>query len=203
MLRASGAWVTIAAVETAYSKESREMANSLQDQLLTAGLVTQGQAKQLKQRSRKQKRSKASGSTQAGIDRQIRATQQAKQAHDRALNEEKERARVRKERRARMRQLLRSTRVNSKKAEDRYNFAVGGKLKSMYVTSGQRSQLGEGQLIVVAFGETLYLVPLEVMAKAREIDPDVVVHINQPEPQKEPDADDTYAGFEVPDDLMW
>ena len=173
--------------------------------MLKAGLVSKGKVKQQKQNSGKNRRRQApKGGGDDPAARQVQAAQRAKQERDRALNRDREQAKQRKELRIRMRQLLRTNRVNDKKAEDRYNFTVGDKLKSLYVNPAQRKQLMAGELAVILFGDSQYLEPLAVIEKAKALDAGVVVYIaDQRASSAEPDKDDPYAGFEVPDDLMW
>ena len=180
------------------------MSDSLQDQLLKAGLISKGKAKLDKQNNRKKKRRQRQqgGASDNAVATSVQAQRKAQQERDKALNREREQARARKALRVQMRQLLRGNRVNDKKAEERYNFAVDERLKSLYVTLEQRRGLMQGKLAVVLFGDSLYLVPLEVLDKARAMDAGVKVHINQPEEQAA-DADDPYADYHVPDDLMW
>ena len=175
--------------------------------MLQAGLVSKGKVKQQKQNSRKNRRRKApQGAQQDGADasNQAQAAMRAQQERDRALNLEREQAKKRKELRVQMRQLLRSQRVNEKKAEDRYNFTVGDKLKSLYVTPPQRGKLMAGELAIILFGDSQYLVPPATVDKARALDAAVTVYVAEPvAASSEPDADDPYADFKVPDDLMW
>ena len=180
------------------------MGNSLRDQMLKAGLVSKGKVKQQKQNSGK-KRRRQSPQQDSGNPAlaQAEAVRKAKQQRDRALNLEREQAKQRKELRARMRQLLRKERVNDKKAEDRYNFTIGERLKSLYVTSRQRQQLMAGELAIVLFGDSQYLVPVATVTKARALDAGVVVYQDEPPQASGEDADDPYADFKVPDDLIW
>jgi len=175
--------------------------------MLQAGLVSKGKVKQQKQNSRKNRRRKPAEAQQDDAASRAQAAQRANRERDRQLNLEREQVKQRKALRVQMRQLLRSHRVNDKKAEDRYNFTIDDKLKSMYVSSKQRRQLLSAQLAIVLFGESQYLVPVEVVDKARALQSDVQVHIataaTAPEPAGEVDADDPYAAFQVPDDLIW
>ena len=175
--------------------------------MLKAGLVSKGKVKQQKQNSRK-KRRRASGDSPADeAAKRATAAQRANQARDRKLNLEREQARQRKALRVQMRQLLRSHRVNDKQAEDRYNFTIGDKLKSLYVTPKQRSQLMSAQLAIVLFGDSQYLVPTATVDKARALDPAVRVYIapaaTDTDSAAAQDPDDPYADYQVPDDLMW
>lgn len=179
------------------------MSDSLRDQLLKAGLVSKGKAKLDKQNKRKkQRRAKPSADGGDSVAAAVEQRKKAQQVRDRALNQEREQARAHKARKAQIRQLLRGQRLNDKAAEERYNFADGARLKSLYVTPEQRRQLVDGQLAIVLFGDSQYLVGLDVVAKARALDSAIKVHINEGH-ETGGDADDPYAAFKVPDDLMW
>lgn len=181
------------------------MSNSLRDQMLKAGLVSKGKVKLEKQNVRKKKRrAPQQGNTDQAVSAAAQARKKAQQERDRALNLEREQARARKALKVQMRQLLRARRLNDKAAEERYNFSDGDRLKSLYVTREQRRLLVEGKLAIVMFGESQYLVPLEVVEKARALDGKVKVHITD-STNTDPgeDADDPYAAYKVPDDLIW
>ena len=175
--------------------------------MLKAGLVSKGKVKQQKQNSRKKRRRTPDDNPSDEAAKQAVAAQRASQERDRKLNLEREQVRQRKALRVQMRQLLRTHRVNDKKAEDRYNFTIGDKLKSLYVTPKQRTQLMSAQLAIVLFGESQYLVPVDVVDKARTLDADVRAYLASADAPtdngSEPDKDDPYAQYQVPDDLMW
>jgi uncharacterized protein len=58
-----------------------------------------------------------------------------------------------------------------------------------------------GHLVIVCQGGTTELVPKVIADKIAERDPSLVVRVNKT--STEVDADDPYAAFQVPDDLMW
>ena len=176
--------------------------------MLQAGLVSKGKVKQQKQNSRKNRRRTSGESSTDEAVRQAEAAQRTSRERDRKLNLEREQARQRKALRVQIRQLLHSNRVNDKRAEDRYNFTIGDKLKSIYVTSKQRRQLRSAQLVIVLFEDSQYLLPIELVEKVRALQPDVPIYTASAgsagsERSDQPDADDPYANFQVPDDLMW
>lgn len=173
--------------------------------MLQAGLVSKGKVKQQKQKARKNRRRPAGDNASDEAARKAAAAQRAARERDRQLNLEREQARQRKAKRGQMRQLLRSHRVNDKKAEDRYNFTMGDKLKSLYVTPKQRQQLMSAQLAIVLFGDSQYLVPVAVLDKVRALQPDVLIYTAPAasEADAAKDPDDPYADYQVPDDLMW
>lgn len=175
--------------------------------MLKAGLVSKGKVKQQKQNSRKKRRRTPGDKPSDEAAKQAAAAQRANRERDRQLNLEREQVKQRKALRVQMRQLLRTHRVNDKKAEDRYNFTMGDKLKSLYVTPKQRSELMSARLAIVLHGDSQYLVPVEVVDKARALEADLQVYIVPATTEKdsaaEADADDPYADYQVPDDLMW
>ena len=82
-----------------------------------------------------------------------------------------------------------------------YHFQDDRKLRSLPVTADQRKQLARGKLDIVRDGDRYELVPAAVGDKIRERLPECVVE--RPKEENKPDEDDPYAGYEVPDDLMW
>jgi uncharacterized protein YaiL (DUF2058 family) len=88
-----------------------------------------------------------------------------------------------------------------------FNFADGKALKRIYVSPEQQLGLADGRLAVVRQDRFYELIPGEIAERVRTRDPDLVVVQNQrqPEPVAEPrsEAEDPYAGYEVPDDLTW
>jgi uncharacterized protein YaiL (DUF2058 family) len=73
----------------------------------------------------------------------------------------------------------------------------------VYVTPLQHQQLSRGVIALVAQGERYELVPTPVAEKIRQRNADVVLVLNQREPAGAADADDPYADYPIPDDLMW
>ena len=64
-----------------------------------------------------------------------------------------------------------------------------------------REHLIAGHLAIVCLGEATELIPKVIADKIAERDPALVVQIKKA--STEIDADDPYAAFQVPDDLMW
>jgi len=58
-----------------------------------------------------------------------------------------------------------------------------------------------GRLVIVCLGGTTELVPRVIADKIAERDASLVVRVNKTSAAI--DADDPYAAFQVPDDLMW
>jgi uncharacterized protein len=55
----------------------------------------------------------------------------------------------------------------------------------------------------VKLGDKYELVPTAVAQKIRSRDPATVIVCNDADTQSQPDADDPYAAYKIPDDLDW
>lgn len=177
------------------------MANSLQDQLLKAGLVDEQQLKQAKSKKRKQKRA-GGGRAPADTQRRAAAEQAAaeKRRHDQALNRERELERQRKAELVALWQLVRDNRISRDGGDLAYNFTDGSALKRLYVTGAQQQAIAGGELAIVRHDDFYEIVPAAIAQRAEQTDPATLVVWNKP---GDTDPDDPYAEFEVPDDLMW
>jgi uncharacterized protein YaiL (DUF2058 family) len=113
-----------------------------------------------------------------------------------------EEARLRREARAKLAELLKDKALNDAHAEQVRHFEYGGKIKRVHVTPEQLVALNKGELGVVQSEGRYVLVTAETLAQAKlvfaaavalEVDP------NAPAP-----ADD-YADskYQIPDDLSW
>ena len=68
----------------------------------------------------------------------------------------------------------------------------------------QLQQLSGGGAAIVRLGDQYEVVPAAVAEKLREMDPGLIVLLNASAKAAKPAGeDDPYAGFEVPDDLVW
>lgn len=185
------------------------MAGSLKDQLLNMGLVDKKKAKQADTEKRKQKKkaSKARKSGQQVVDEQAVKQQQLeqqrkeKQDKDRELNRLRDEERRNREIEAQCRQMINQHHIKlSEDAEVAYNFVYDKKVKTLYVDETLQGQLIRGQLAIAVLEEKFYLLPDLFAAKIEQRIPEYVIRI---EPEEEPDEDDPYADYKIPDDLMW
>lgn len=179
------------------------MGNSLQEQLLKAGLVSEQKLKETRSGKRKQTK-------QAG-PRGPRPDQEAKQAAERARREKLERDRELNRKRQEeaalraaeneIRQLVHAHRVVREHADVAFNFTDGSVLKRLYVNREQHARLVAGSLAVVRQDAFYEIVPSDIADRVRDRDPALVLVHNRPEEKGE--GDDPYADYKVPDDLMW
>jgi uncharacterized protein YaiL (DUF2058 family) len=82
-----------------------------------------------------------------------------------------------------------------------YNFTHGGKIERIYVSAAVQGHLMAGRLVIVCHGGSTDLVPRTIADKISERDASLVVRVART--SSEVDADDPYADFKIPDDLMW
>lgn len=180
---------------------------SLQEQLQKAGLVDDKKAKQVKKEQRKQK--KVAHRTGEDPDEALRQSAQASRAEkaerDRELNRQRAEHQREREIAAQIKQLIethRQAKLARGEGEVEYNFTDGKTIKKLLVTPRVQQQIIRGQLVVVRLGEGYELVPKVVADKIAERDAQAVVVANS-KPSDEPDEDDPYKDFVIPDDLMW
>ncbi len=113
-----------------------------------------------------------------------------------------EEARLRREARAKVADLLKDKALNDEAAEIARHFEYGGKIKRVYVTPEQLRALNGGELGVVQLNGRYLLVTAAVLAEAEALfAPAVALKVDPDAPA----GDDPYADpkYQVPDDLVW
>jgi uncharacterized protein len=184
------------------------MSNALRDQLLKAGLVN---SKQVKQAAKSKQQEKLISKEQKRPDEQSALRQQAAQAQmekaerDRQLNQQRKDAAEAKAIEAQIKQLIDIHRLPIQAESDiPFNFTDEGKVKRMYISDSMRAAISNGQLAIVRSGGAYEVVNHEVAAKIAERHAACVVVWHRPETGGASKIDpDPYAGYDIPDDLMW
>ena len=179
------------------------MALSLRDQLLKAGLVNEKQAKQVGKQQQKQKRLEHKGQVEKDESQKLAALQAMaeKAARDQELNRQQQEKAEQKARAAQVKQLIEHSRLPKLTSEDYYNFVDDKKVKRMAVNNLMRDKLSRGSLAIVRHAGGYEVIPREAALKIQERDPRRIVLLNTPTEAAE--ADDPYAAYQIPDDLMW
>lgn len=178
------------------------MGNSLQDQLLKAGLVDKQQVKQV--RSSKRKKGKQAGGKDRPGDEDRRRAQQAaaeKARRDSELNRQRQEEARRRAEANELRQLIHSNRIPRGEGDVAYSFLDADSIKRIYVTAEQQGRLAKGGLAVVRQDTGYELVVPDIAERVRARDESLVIVFNKP--GGESDESDEYADYKVPDDLMW
>ena len=104
---------------------------------------------------------------------------------------------------AQIRQLVESNRLDRSRCEVDYQFVHEKKIKKILVNDLMVDQLARGRLAVVFVNDAYEVVPEVVARKIMERDEAAVVVLHDRNAQTDSDEEDPYAGYEIPDDLMW
>lgn len=173
------------------------MANSLQDQLLKAGLTNEKKAKKAKKSSKKNR----------DLKREVKAAaeekRQAQLQRDKELNAEIKQKADKKAIAAQIQQLIANHKITDFAGDLAYNFTDGSSVKKLNVNSKIQQQLAKGFLAIVRDGEDYALIPNVVADKIAQRDETIVVTAASDSAVEEVDEDDPYKDYVIPDDLMW
>jgi uncharacterized protein len=186
------------------------MVDSLRDQLLKSGIVKQlkdekrqqqPQAKQgfLHGKGKPQHKPNKPARSQEEMDLAkayaMRAQTEAAE-RKRAEQEAAEQARLKRERKAKVQQLLEGNALNKADADQVRHFEYGGKIRRVYVDATQLAELNAGKLGVVQNGGRYVLVTQSIAEQVRDIDPHLLALLVDP-------STGGVGEDGVPDDLMW
>ncbi|WP_234496282.1 DUF2058 domain-containing protein [Vibrio maritimus] len=168
---------------------------SLQEQMLKAGLVNEKKLKKAKKGSKKS-RVQAREAKAA-----VEENKAAQKERDQELNKLRDEAKLSKEIKAQVKQLITLNTIALGDGDIKYNFTDGTLVKSLYVTQEIRDQLSKGNLSIARLEESYAVIPTVVAKKIAERDQETVIENDVKEEVVE--EDDPYAQYVVPDDLMW
>lgn len=179
------------------------MNKSLQDQLLGAGLVDKKKAKAIAKSARKEAKQNR-GKEDSSKDEALKKAQEEKKQRDRELNLQIKAEQEKKAIQAQINQLVERHRIRDRKGDLEYNFKDGKKIKKLMLKKKLHDEVSYGSLSIVKVGETYDLVPRIVAEKIREREASrVLVDNYQLKNDNQPDENDPYADYVIPDDLMW
>ncbi|AEK60113.1 DUF2058 domain-containing protein [Collimonas fungivorans] len=176
---------------------------SLQEQFLKAGLVDKNKVKLANQDKNKQKKAERRSGTASVDETRLAALDTLRKNADRAreLNAQRDAAATQKAIVAQIAQMVQKNRQSLGKGDIAYNFTYDNKIERLYVSAAVQAHLIAGRLVIICLGEARELVPRIIADKIAERDASIVVRVNKT--STEVDADDPYAAFQIPDDLMW
>jgi len=180
------------------------MSDSLRDQLLKAGLVTESKVKNAYQADEQRRRQLKSAGKRGATDVPPSAAQHAKAqkvARDLELNRRQQEKAHSSALRAQIEQLVEQARLPRLESDIYYSFVDGGKVCRLAVDAQRRKDICEGKLAIVRYKGFHEVVPAEAAQRIRERDKTAL--IVRDEDQGAPPADDPYKDFVVPDDLTW
>ncbi|AZT83543.1 DUF2058 domain-containing protein [Marinobacter sp. NP-4(2019)] len=176
---------------------------SLQDQLLKAGLADEKKAKAIRNEKKKQRKQQPKGTVQVS-EAEIRArkAREEKAERDRQLNLERQKEAEKKAIQAQIRQLVNTNRLDRSRGETSYQFVHDKKIKKIFVDDKMVDQLSRGRLAIVFVNDQYEIVAEGVARKIQERNENAVVVLHDRH-KDDVGEDDPYAGYEIPDDLMW
>jgi uncharacterized protein len=177
------------------------MAGSLKDQLMKAGLADAKKARRAEHEKRQQAKQVERGEALDPAE-SVRLAREAQAARDRALNAERLEQQKQREIAAQIRQMIEQHRLDRRAAGQAFQFADGKKIQKIYVAPQMADQLARGMLAVVRLGEGYEVVPTVIADKIAERDP-LAVAVRHDREVGQQAADDPYADYPIPDDLMW
>ena len=180
------------------------MAISLQDQLLKAGLIKKDKANQVKKEKYKQSKQQRNSKTEQTEEAVLLAqkTLAEKQAKDRELNQQQKAQADKKAIIAQIKQLIKLN-IQAKDEDGvAYNFSDNNAIKKIYVNAATLKNISNGKLAIVKYDASYELVPAQVAEKIKQRDASFILVLND-KTEDEVAADDPYADFQIPDDLMW
>jgi uncharacterized protein YaiL (DUF2058 family) len=175
------------------------VSQSLRDQLIQAGLVSEKQARAANPPARAPQVSRKKPPPLAENQLLVQRAQAEKAARDQELNRRQQEKAERKARQAQVRQLVEQNRVPAVEGDDFYNFVDHGKIKRIAVTPAMREQLNRSELAIVRYDRQYALVPATAVERIRERDGSAIMALAAT-PTAEVAA---YKEYVVPDDLMW
>ena len=180
------------------------MNNSLRDQLLKAGLVSEHKVRQASredEQRRRELKNQGKSAARTAPRSEAQQAQTEKLARDQELNRRQQEKTQRRALRAQVEQLIEQARLPRLESDDFYSFVDAGKIRRTAVDASRREQLSRGELAIVRYRGHHEVVPTEAARRIRERDPQAVIAL-----QEQTDtaaADDPYKDFVVPDDLKW
>ncbi|MGB4467928.1 MAG: DUF2058 domain-containing protein [Azovibrio sp.] len=176
---------------------------SLQDQFLKAGLIDKKKVNKAKQEKSIQQKQERQTGTQSVDEIRLAAleTQRKNAERVRQLNAQRDAAAREKAILAQIAQMVQQSRQSKGAGDIAYHFTHANKIKRLYVSAQVQSELIAGNLVIVCLNDDIELIPRVIADKIAERDPTLVVRVQKSSTAV--DADDPYADFKIPDDLMW
>lgn len=181
------------------------MGKSLQDQLLKAGLTTKQKAAKARKATRVAEQAKRTGKapTENDAQRAAREAAEAKAEQDRELNRQRDAERAAQETAAQARNIIEHAAVSVDSPDTAFNFTVENVIKTLNVSAEQHRHIASGRLAIAAGKAGNILIPAVAAEKVQSRLPELILCWHQGDDATPTDESDPYAGYEIPDDLMW
>jgi len=178
------------------------MADSLQEQLVRAGLAEPEQGKRGNSGGDKPRR-KNKGRGKGKGKHQPKQREAAPTGDDAGAAQQPAPPRDGRERTARLRGLVAKHRMGRDNARVPYRFTLGRRIKEITVTSDQQGQLARGEAGIVNVQGRFDVLPAHAIEAVRQLDPDAIVVLNGSDMSESTADAEARSDRPVPDDMMW
>jgi uncharacterized protein YaiL (DUF2058 family) len=176
---------------------------SLQDQLLKAGVIDKNKAKKIKQEKHKQTKQQPKNQPVVDETKELARRAQAEKAErDRETNRQRQAEADKRAIQAQIRQLIVSNRIPRGHGDATYQFSDQRKIKKLYVSHQLHDQLVRGLIAIARLDDGYELIPAAVADKISQRDGSAIL-VHNTRSASDLAADDPYAAYQIPDDLMW
>ncbi|RLB87687.1 MAG: DUF2058 domain-containing protein [Deltaproteobacteria bacterium] len=161
------------------------MGTSFQDQLLKSGLVNKKQVNKISHEKRANRKKNQGKNASPEINKALEE-KLTKEKRNRELNRELNKEKKKREKLAQVRQLIETNRLDIEDDNDEpYYFALGKKIKKLYVNKEIARKLSLGQLAIVRLDDHFEIVPAKAANQIASRDPDALVVLHSPEEKSE------------------
>lgn len=176
---------------------------SLQDQLLNAGLTNSTKIKQLRAEKRKQTKKQKNNKTSITDEtkQQVQDTKARLLEKDRRLNNQRNKEAEKKQIENQIFQLININKLELDDDGIAYNFTDQNKVKTIYVNEEIRNKIITGRLAIVKNKSNYEVIPVEVAEKIKQRDEKTIIVLFTD--KTDFPEDEAYQEYEIPDDLMW
>jgi len=154
------------------------MGNPFRDKFLKAGLVSKKQVNKAK-REKHIKRKENTDEEPSAVSQHVQHLKAVQAKQNRELNEKREQARIVKEQKAQIKQLIEQNRLEQDSRGEAYHFVQQGKITRIFVAEEMIDQLSCGQLAIVKSGEKYEVVPAKVAEQIAERKKTVIVSFHK------------------------
>ena len=176
------------------------MSKSLQDQLLALGVADKKKAKQAKHQQRVESKEPKGPGIQESLQEAQQKARDEKKARDQALATEREAKRLKAEKLAQVRDIVKSNLIDRGPDAQRvdFRFPYGKKIRPFPVCADVRDRLARGIIGLIELDGSICIVPRDVLERCIERleGQEIFSHLAKLEVQ-----DDDYPP--IPDDLDW
>jgi len=163
--------------------------------------VNKQQLNESKNNKHKRKKQKSESTQQQNLSQ---SAQQHKQTADKQLNQQLQDKRQKKALLVEIKQLIDVNKINCEDGDIAYRFSVEGTVKQIYVSSQVQKDLAADKLRVVKYQNTYAVISGAVATKILQRDSSYdVITYNLSSKDSSETEDDSYVGYDVPDDLIW